>query len=258
MEDMVKQMALEQIINILDKVKSERGRIYYFVLDYYSTNAVWDKVLFTFKQMCLKSKSQILILDVPANYINRDDFKAINVIIDRFCSECPNIVKYIDDNGLASDIFEYAETYISGNDNSLFPYKQKALRNGISVKEANDWISDFLDKPFVTESGERKPLVSICIPTFLVSDGDNDNLLMMRQFLKKETFLITWIGSFATWDEDCISDDDKYIEGDRLWQMSELNPNNMKIDKDFDKVLESHYGDKPYWNDFCDSYKKWH
>ncbi|MQN01733.1 MAG: hypothetical protein FRC54_07420 [bacterium LCO1.1] len=32
----------------------------------------------------------------------------------------------------------------------------------------------------------------------------------------------------------------------------------MKIDKDFDKVLESHYGDKPYWNDFCDSYKKWH
>ncbi|RRF89578.1 MAG: glycosyltransferase, partial [Coriobacteriaceae bacterium] len=316
--------------------------------------------------------------------------------------------------------------------------------SGIIIKKASDWVKDFSDSPFLTKSGSRKPLISICIPTFnrahclpitldtlihqpefeqglveiVISDnassdnteevgryysdnfsmiryfkndmnirdgnfrlalnrgtgllrklnndtcihrsdslsymcrmakkyayikpaiyfgnspgnGDNDSLHTMRSFLKKESFHITWIASFATWDEDCGGDEDQYIYGDQLWQVrrlihliekrkvvaacdkmfmngmiynknysaswlwevfhdqyfdivgnyltekdkevieadllfnhfeivkktSELYPENMKIDKDFDAVMKEHYGDKPYWDAYCKDYQQWH
>lgn len=163
-------------------------------------------------------------------------------------------------------------------------------------------------------------------------EGDNDNLLDLRTFLLRESFHITWIASFAIWDEDCEGIEYEYKDGECLWQVrkivemaakkkavatcdklimaavianknysgkwlwkvfhddyfdiidpyitdfdkeyiekdllyhhfgeikkeSELCPESLKVDDDFDEELSSHYKYKPYWNDFCESYKQWH
>ena len=163
-------------------------------------------------------------------------------------------------------------------------------------------------------------------------EGDNDNLLDLRTFLLRESFHITWIASFAIWDEDCEGIEYEYKDGECLWQVrkivemaakkkavatcdklimaavianknysgkwlwkvfhddyfdiidpyitdfdkeyiekdllyhhfgetkkeSELCPESLKVDEDFDEELSSHYKYKPYWNDFCESYKQWH
>lgn len=162
--------------------------------------------------------------------------------------------------------------------------------------------------------------------------GDNDHLLLMRPFLLRESFHITWIASFAAWAEDCEGIEDEFQQGEFLWQvrkiielinkrkavaacdkavmngvvtkknysaswlwqvfhddyfsiidkyiteddkayiekdllyhhfesirkMSETYPDDMKIDEDYDKTIALHYQDKPYWNDYCESYKSWH
>ncbi|MQN01734.1 MAG: glycosyltransferase [Lachnospiraceae bacterium] len=157
---------LLQFADAMDAMKLAGGQIYYFVLDYDSDSSVWDKVLYAFEQMFSYLDTQLLIIDIPEKYTRRKDFEQVNAVIDRFCIKCQGIIKYVNENGAESTLFKHIGVYISGNDVKLAPYIKKAKESGIIIKKASDWVKDFSDSPFLTKSGSRKPLISICIPTF--------------------------------------------------------------------------------------------
>ena len=157
-------LQLIQFTNAMDAMKAAGGKIYYFVLDYGSEDSIWDKILYTFKQMFTISDTQLLIVDVPDTQSN--NLEAVVTLVDRFCAECQGIIKYVNNNGFDSVLFEHAEIYISGIDDRFISYRQKAEKLGIEIRNAEDFVSIYQDIPFLTSSYQRKPLVSICIPTY--------------------------------------------------------------------------------------------
>ena len=364
-----------QFTNVMDAMIAAGGRIYYFVVDYNAKHPFWDKVLYAFKQMFMIAGDQLLIVDVPLQYANKSEFAGINALIDRFCFECQGIIKHVNPDGSDSPIYQHAGIFIDGCSEGTLPYKDKALAEGKIIVGADDVISDFWECPFLTKSGIRKPLISICIPTYnrskslkitldsiisqpefkqglveiVISDncssdetelivksyaekyemikyfrngvnvtganfnlalvrakgllrklnndtciiydnglsylcemamkyayikplmyfgnvpdtvGNGENILLRHQFLMKETFHITWIASFAIWDEDCIGIENEYIEGEQFWHVRKMMEllEKRKAVAACDKMImgamidDKHYSGQWLWDVFHDDF----
>ncbi|MCI6649815.1 MAG: glycosyltransferase [Lachnospiraceae bacterium] len=432
---------IREFTQAMDAMSRSGGKIYYFVADPDAEEPLWGQVLYSFEQMFKKNCSELLIIEMPKKYSERQDYGAINALIDRFASECYGIIKLVNAVEEPPKVFYHAGIYLAGNRDDDDPYIAKAAQNGMIVEDANLLCADYRELPFLTASGKRKPLVSICIPThnraailvktldsiicqpefgqglveIVISDncstddtelvgryydqkyeginyyrnkeditggnfnlaleratgllrklnndtcvhypgslaymcemvrryactkpviyfgnvppnaGDGEYLLLLKQFLMKETFHITWISSFTIWDEDCKGIVGEYIDGEPFWQVRktmellekrgaaaacdrgimgalvnnkhysgkllwdifhddffdivgkylsnqekeliemdllfnhfgqiklihERNPVDLKLDDDFDEVMEEHYADKPYWADYLRIY----
>lgn len=366
---------IREFTQAMDAMSRSGGKIYYFVADLDAAEPLWGQVLYSFQQMFQKNCSALLIIEMPARFSGRQDYGAVNALIDRFASECYGIIKFVNAVEVPLEVFYHAGIYLSPNPKSDDPYITKAALNGMIIEDANLLCDDYRELPFLTVSGGRKPLVSICIPTYnraaclvktldsiicqpefnqglveiVISDNcstddtesvgryydqkyegvnyyrneeniiarnfnlcleratgllrklnndtclhypgslaylcemvrryaytkpvlyfgnvpsnsdDGEYLLLMKQFLMKETFHITWISSFTIWDEDCKDIVSEYIDGEQFWHVRKTIEliEKRKAAAACDRLImgalakDKHYSGKWLWKVFHDDF----
>lgn len=131
-----------------------------------------------------------------------------------------------------------------------------------------DCVDSIIDEPGEGESlWQVRKTVSTIIKRRSVASCNKAFMAQSLSFKDYKTYSMWKIFHDEYFDDigPYITEEDKdFIEKDLLFNhfgqmkmLAETHPENMVLNDDYDEELKEHYGDKPYWNDFCRYYNDW-
>lgn len=123
----------------MDKMRGAGGRIFYFVLDCYSTSPRWNYVIDAFMDAYLNDESKLLIIDIPKSIAEHDNFYEIDMVLDNICNNNMNIIKVVTEAGDYT-LLQHSDVYICGTDIRSLSYVDMAESADVEIKSACDWL----------------------------------------------------------------------------------------------------------------------
>lgn len=142
-------------------------KVYFFMLDSDSPEPLWMHIIASFEKAYRVHSDISLLIGVTPETQNTEDFAGVSALLDRCCRECGGIYKRLYDRNDNYDDLLRSDVYIVGNNIHTLHYSDIAAENSIAVRSGYDWDKGlFRYSPDTVKQEDKKPLVSICIPTF--------------------------------------------------------------------------------------------
>jgi len=126
-----------EFTDLMNRMKEEGVKIFYFVLDCNAPLPLWEKVMRSFMEAYMRDNRQLLIVNIPLFVQSDSTYQGVEKVLDDFSKECDGIIKV--SNGDSS--FYHADVYVAGNDVRSLVYLDKASALGMEVRSACDWES---------------------------------------------------------------------------------------------------------------------
>jgi len=137
------------------------------MLDSDSPEPLWMHIIASFEKAYRVHSDISLLIGVTPETQNTEDFAGVSALLDRCCRECGGIYKRLYDRNDNYDDLLRSDVYIVGNNIHTLHYSDIAAENSIAVRSGYDWDKGlFRYSPDTVKQEDKKPLVSICIPTF--------------------------------------------------------------------------------------------
>lgn len=151
-------LAEDDTMRQLQELKDMGCRIYYFVPDFSSSDAIWRKVFRDYLRAFTAEDKTALFLDLPEN-TGATELAEISELLSARGENAPLVLSSARSNGIAVEQLAYADCFITTKEDISSQYVDYAMEEGVQILYGMDELSSLFQV-------QQQFDVSVCVLTY--------------------------------------------------------------------------------------------